>query len=296
MPGCYEAGRPWQSRFDTSRNPFARRHVSHHAGSMANRATFDDLVAEGAASSTDGWDFSWLDGRATEERPPWGFVRILADRLGSAAAALDIQTGGGEVLAEALANAPQLPAIRAATEGWGPNAAIAMRNLRPFGVSVEHSPAEGPFPFPDASFDLVTSRHPVAVVWDEITRVLDMDGTYLAQHVGAGSNRELTEFMMGPQAVSVARSPDTAVLLAESAGLVVVDLRQAVLRTEFYDIGAVTYFLRKVLWTVPGFTVEAYRDRLAALHEQIEREGPFVSHATRYLIEARRILTNRTRH
>src|ERR1019366_9309728 len=102
--------------------------------------------------------------------------------------------------------------------------------------------------------------------------------------------------MMGPQRVSVARSPDTAVLLAESAGLVVVDLRQAVLRTEFYDIGAVTYFLRKVLWTVPGFTVEAYRDRLAALHEQIEREGPFVSHATRYLIEARRILTNRTRH
>ena len=201
------------------------------------------------------------------------------------------------MLTEALANARQLPAIRAATEGWGPNAVIAMRNLRPFGVSVEHSPAEGPFPFPDASFDLVTSRHPVAVVWDEIARVLDMGGTmYLAQHVGAGSNRELTEFMMGPQPVSVARSPDTAVRLAEAAGLVVVDLREAVLRTEFYDIGAVTYFLRKVLWTVPGFTVETYRDRLAALHQQIEREGPFVSHATRYLIEARRIPTNRTGH
>ncbi|NUS58117.1 MAG: SAM-dependent methyltransferase, partial [Streptomycetaceae bacterium] len=27
--------------------------------------TFDDLVAEAAAVSVAGWDFSWLDGRAT---------------------------------------------------------------------------------------------------------------------------------------------------------------------------------------------------------------------------------------
>jgi hypothetical protein len=42
-----------------------------------------------------------------------------------------------------------------------------------------------------------------------------------------------------------------------------------------YDIGAVTYFLRKVLWSVPGFTVEAYRDRLAALHEQIPLDATY---------------------
>ena len=29
----------------------------------------------------------------------------------------------------------------------------------------------------------------------------------------------------------------------------------------FNDVGAVVYSLRKVLWTVPGFTVAAYRDR-----------------------------------
>lgn len=48
------------------------------------------------------------------------------------------------------------------------------------------------------------------------------------------------------------------------------------------------YFLRKVIWIVPGFTVEAYRDRLRELHERIEREGPFVAHSTRFLIEARK--------
>ena len=65
-----------------------------------------------------------------------------------------------------------------------------------------------------------------------------------------------------------------------------VDLREARLKEEFNDVGAVVYFLRLVVWIVPGFTVERFRDRLRALHEQIERDGPFVAHATRFLIEA----------
>ena len=68
------------------------------------------------------------------------------------------------------------------------------------------------------------------------------------------------------------------------------DLREATLRLEFHDIGAVIYFLRKVIWTIPGFSVPRYRDQLAALHEQITSNGPFVSHATRFLIEARKPL------
>ncbi len=51
-------------------------------------------------------------------------------------------------------------------------------------------------------------------------------------------------------------------------------------------MGAVVYFLRLVVWIVPDFTVAAYRDRLRDLHEQIARDGPFVAHATRFLIEA----------
>jgi hypothetical protein len=32
-----------------------------------------ELIAEAEAADVTGWDFSWLDGRATEERPPWGY-------------------------------------------------------------------------------------------------------------------------------------------------------------------------------------------------------------------------------
>ncbi len=132
------------------------------------------------------------------------------------------------------------------------------------------------------------SRHPTTTLWGEIARVLEPGGAYLSQQVGAGSNRELIDFLMGPQPVSQARSAQRAVEAARAAGLVVVDLREQALRAVFKDVGAVVYFLRKVIWTVPGFTVDRYRDQLARLHGRIQAEGPFVAHAQRFLIEARK--------
>jgi len=60
------------------------------------------------------------------------------------------------------------------------------------------------------------------------------------------------------------------------------------LRVEFFDIGAVVYFLRKVIWTVPDFGVDRYREQLRDLHRHIEDEGSFVSHSSRVLVEARK--------
>lgn len=247
---------------------------------------FDELVAEAVAAPTEGWDFSWFEGRATEERPSWGYARAMGERLAAAEAALDLQTGGGEV----LNGAPQLPPLTAATEGWPPNVAKATRLLAPRGVVVVASPEDAPLPFADAAFDLVTSRHPVTPHFAEIARVLRPGGTYFAQHVGPSSVFEVVEYFLGPQPEENrrGRDPYAEKAAAEAAGLEVVDLRAERLRIEFYDIGAVVHFLRKVVWMVPGFTVEAYRPQLLALHEEMARKGPFVAHSTRHLIEARR--------
>ena len=247
-------------------------------------STFDDLVAEGAAVPTAGWDFSWFAGRATEQRPSWGYAGLLAERMATATAGLDIQTGGGEV----LAGIPVAPPELAATESWPPNLAIARRNLARFGATVTQVGDQADLPFPAGHFDLVVSRHPVSTRWDEVHRVLRPGGTYLSQQVGAGSVRELTDFLMGPRPVSPSRSVPTTVAEAEAAGLDVVGLRQEALRMEFHDIAAVVHFLRKVIWTVPGFTVAGYRDKLAELHHFIERHGPFVAYSQRFLIEATR--------
>ncbi|OAH13784.1 class I SAM-dependent methyltransferase [Streptomyces jeddahensis] len=245
---------------------------------------FEELVAEAEAAPVEGWDFSWFEGRATEERPSWGYARAMGERMARASAALDIQTGGGEV----LASVPKLPPVTAATEGWPPNLAKATALLRPRGAVVVAAPEDAPLPFADEAFDLVVSRHPVRAHWDEIARVLQPGGTYLSQEVGPASVFEVVEYFLGsqPEDVRNGRHPDAARAAAEAAGLEVVDLRSERLRMEFHDVGAVVHFLRKVVWMVPGFTVEQYRTRLRELHEQIESEGPFLAHSTRFLIEA----------
>lgn len=249
------------------------------------RRTFDDLIAEADAAPVEGWDFSWLDGRATEERPSWGYQRLLRGRLATVSAALDIHTGGGEV----LSGAAPFPPTMAAIETWPPNAALATRRLHALGVVVVATRDEPPLPFADEAFDLVTTRHPISVWWTEILRVLRPGGTYFAQHIGPATMSELVEYFIGPQPEQGAEfHPDAVRAQAEAAGLEIVDMRMERMRAEFFDIGAVVYFLRKVIWTVPDFSVQRYRERLAELHERIEAEGPFVTYPTRVLVEARK--------
>jgi SAM-dependent methyltransferase len=245
--------------------------------------SFEALIAEAESAPIVGWNFDWLKGRATEERPSWEYARLLASRYRHAEKVLDLQSGSGEL----LATLPHLPALLVATEGYRPNLTLAAQRLRPQGVHVVGTDDRHELlPFADASFDLVTSRHPVTTWWKEIERVLRPGGSYLSQQVGPNSLRELSECIMGPWLGGSARDPRLAEEQATASGLVVTDLREERLGTVFYDVGAVVYFLRLVIWIVPNFSVERYRDRLLSLHQQIERDGHYVAHASRFLIEA----------
>jgi hypothetical protein len=94
--------------------------------------------------------------------------------------------------------------------------------------------------------------------------------------------------MLGPLPAPDRGHPEQITASAEAAGLEVLEVRAETLRAEFYDVAAVAHFLRKVIWTVPDFTIEKYRDQLRAVHEEITVNGMFVSHARRVLIEAGR--------
>lgn len=249
------------------------------------RRTFDDLIAEAEAAPVDGWDFSWLDGRATENarrgatsaccgngwrgcRPRWTFTPEAA---------------------RCWPARPPFPPTMAVIETWPPNAVLATQRLHPLGAVVVATRDEPPLPFADDAFDLVTTRHPISVWWTEIFRVLRPGGTYFAQHIGPATMAELVEYFIGPQPEKGTEfHPDAVRAQAEAAGLQIVDLRMERMRAEFFDVGAIVYFLRKVIWSVPDFTVQRYRDRLAELHERIESEGPFVTDSVRLLVEARK--------
>jgi SAM-dependent methyltransferase len=247
--------------------------------------SFDDLVAEADAAPITGWDFSWLDGRAREERPSWHYAERVAERAADAEALLDLECGDGTLVAELRS----LPRRVLGAEGYEPNARIAADRLRRRGGHVVRIGQDREaLPLRDRTFDLVISRHPITTWWSEIARVLSPGGTYFSQQVGPRSVGELSDFMLGPQPGGSKRDPEQARAAAEATGLIVRDLRFERLRTEFDDIGAVVYFLRLVVWIVPGFSVERFQERLRALHDQIERDGPFVAQATRFLIEAAR--------
>jgi len=242
---------------------------------------FDELIAEAKDADVNGWGFDWLNGRASEERPPWGYAARLTERLAVVDSALDIDTGGGEVVDEAL----RLPKRMVATEAFPPNFARARQRLGLRGVQV----VESSFGLDDKSFDLVTSRHPVNPNWPEIHRVLKPGGCYFAQHVGPGSAFELIELFLGPlDKQRNARDPEREVVDARSAGLTLVDLQTARCRMEFYDIGAVVWILRKCVWWVPNFSVDVYQYQLRELDARLRAGQPFVAYSTRHLIEVRR--------
>ncbi|GAB3762246.1 class I SAM-dependent methyltransferase [Microlunatus parietis] len=249
---------------------------------------YEELVSEAAEADVTGWSFDWLDGRATEERPPWGYARLLAERLGRVASALDLDTGGGEVVAEA----PRFPARMCVTESWPPNVERARALLGPRGVDVHPTEQGGPLPFPDGTFELVTSRHPIRPDWPEIHRVLAPGGRYFAQHVGPKSVVELSEFFLGPlPGATDGRDPAIERAAAKRAGLAITDLRTARCRMEFFDVGAVVWILRKCVWWVPDFSVEKYEAELRRLDALIRDRGSFVAHSTRHLIGAARPAT-----
>lgn len=267
--------------------PVAEREALRERLQQADRdRPADNLIAEASSADVDGWGFGWLDGRATEERPEWGYAHLLAEATAGADVAIDLDTGGGEVLGQC----PRLARDQHVTEGWPPNAARARELLGPRGVTVHETSPGGPIPLADSAADLVSSRHPVAPDFPEIARVLAPGGVYLAQHVGPGSAFELIEAVHGPttEAQRRGRHPDDEVAAAEAAGLEILERREARLRMEFFDVGAVAWILRKCPWWVPGFSVDTHHEQLLEVDRIIRRDGAFLAHSTRHLLRARK--------
>jgi SAM-dependent methyltransferase len=245
--------------------------------------SFDELVREAEHAEIADWDFGWLEGRAYEERPTWHYFDLAAARARSVSALLDLEVGGGQFIADL----PDVPPLTIGTESYAPYVATAASRLRSRGAHLVCPDTNGQrLPLRSDAFDLVTSRHPITTWWDEITRVLRPGGHYLSQQVGPYSLQELSEYLMGPLPHGSMRDPEAAVAAAERAGLMVTTLESERPKTEFYDIGAVVYFLRLVVWIVPDFSVARYRDGLRGLHEQIVSDGVFATTASRFLIEA----------
>ncbi|MEV4216629.1 class I SAM-dependent methyltransferase [Nonomuraea sp. NPDC049725] len=242
---------------------------------------YEDLVEQAVRASVRGWDFAWLRGRTSGGTPSWSYTARASALLASARRPLDVDTGGGEV----LASLAPLPPRTVALEGWPPNLVVAARRLGPLGVAVLGGSAEL-LPARDAAFDLVLNRHG-GLDAAEVARVLEPGGRLLTQQVGSRNDLELNAALCAPPAATAdGWTLDVAVRRLRRAGLRIADAREEMTEYVFHDIGAVVFHLRAVPWQIRDFDHERHAGPLRALHERITSDGGFPVRNHRFLVEA----------
>lgn len=250
--------------------------------------TFAELLRSATETPLTGWDFGIFGGRLTEETTSWDYEELAADLLADAGSAVDLGTGGGEL----LSGFATLPARTVATECHPPNVPVAHRRLAPLGVPVVQAAEEPdvPLPFRTGAFDLVLNRHE-SYTAGEIRRVLAPGGLFLTQQVGGRDLAELNDALAAPAHDYLGWDLASAVAQLAHAGLAIVDQREEFAAGELRDIGAVALFLRIAPWQIPDYTVDAYRDRLRELHERMLVDGPLRVRHHRFVVSARTPLT-----
>lgn len=233
-----------------------------------------------------GWDFGYLRRRYSEEKPPWSYEDLAREVLRLAECAVDLGTGGGEVLAKL---ADTFPGRMIATEAYPPNWAVARDRLAPAGASVVAYAADevsSALPFRDASFDAVLDRHE-AYDAREVARVLTPGGVFLTQQVDGRSHADLLGwFGTEPHWPDVTVDRLAADLVR--AGLDIELARSWRGTISFLDVGALVYYLKAIPWEVPDFSVERFTPELLGLQRRLDDTGALRFDEGRFVIRARK--------
>jgi SAM-dependent methyltransferase len=208
-----------------------------------------------------GWEFSALGVGHLGPPQPWSYARLARSHAEASRRVLDIDTGGGEALARAVAG---LPARVAATEAWLPNLPVAWERLTPLGVDLVCA-AGTALPFAPASVDLVLNRHG-ALDPADAARVLRPGGWLITQQIGANHWQELRRYFprMNPKSDTYRRW----LRAFPEAGLEIVENAEHDERMAYPSLGEMVFMLCAVPWTVPNFDVERDLDALLGLEAE----------------------------
>jgi SAM-dependent methyltransferase len=226
-----------------------------------------------------GWDLGQVRPKMIEPRPPWDYETLVPEYAVGKRYALDMGTGGGELLSR-LRRA--LPYETIATEEWNVNAPIAKRRLGPLGVELVRCGSRL-LPFENSAFDLVINRHE-ELDPREVARVLSHGGHVVTQQVGRDNWRELRRFL--PRATDFGDLYGDYMSGFEAAGLTIIRGLRHDYRVAYRCLGELTYLLTITPWTIPGFSLERDLEALLSLESECLTDDGLVLTESRFLIIA----------
>lgn len=252
---------------------------------MFTKQEWLDYLIQEENEKFSGWDFSYLEstGRMQEFPLRWNYRNRVLIEMNGVTSLLDMGTGGGEF----LSSLQPFPSNTCATEGYDLNLEIAKRRLEPLGIKVFKLEDDKHLPFADDSFELVINRHE-SYDPDEVSRILKCEGMFITQQVGGFNDKEIHALLKVPESPFRNWNLKTAREQLKNTAFTIVDQNEDIVKTRFYDIGAIVFYLKAIPWQVPDFKVETYIDPLMNMQNLIERDGYIDFTCHRFFIIAKK--------
>ncbi|MGB6128640.1 MAG: methyltransferase domain-containing protein [Psychrilyobacter sp.] len=217
-----------------------------------------------------GWSFNYLirSGRMKEFPLSWNYYNEIIDYCSCTNSLLDMGTGGGEF----LSSLTFLPKDTCATEGYEPNIKEAKKRLEPLGISVFSVLEHTDLPIPSKRFSLIINRHE-SFSSLEVMRILKPRGYFITQQVGGLNDIDLNLLLGADNNQYENWNLNKASKSLTSCGFDLKELKEDKVKTRFYDIGAIIYYLKAIPWQIPDFSVDKYYKQLFHIHKFIEKQG-----------------------
>jgi len=237
-----------------------------------------------------GWDFSHLEGRWDSPEPSWDYRTVVKSYLKDTDKLLDMGTGGGEVLLSL--NHPYKNTY--ATEGYAPNYELCKKVLSPLGITVaqtytdENLNADDKIPFGDNLFDVVINRHE-SFDLSEVNRVLKHGGYFITQQVGGKNFNEFAEMLNDNFILeSTAHTLENYSKTLSELDFKILQTEDAKYPVKFYDVGALVFYAKIIVWEFPKFSVKTHLERLFSCQREIIEKGFLEGTGHRFLIVAQK--------
>ncbi|MGL4338060.1 MAG: hypothetical protein ACRCST_14295, partial [Turicibacter sp.] len=122
----------------------------------------------------------------------------------------------------------------------------------------------------------------------EVYRLLKPDGQFVTQQIGGLNDCELNLWLGSAPSIYSNWKLKKAVSELKSVGFNIVETKEDITLTRFYDVGAIVYYLKVISRQVENFSVAAYKERLYAIQEHIQSYGYLDVTNHRFLIIAKK--------